>query len=97
MKVGRAKMLQKIVKLYVDAMCLTSKGEKNTIKLTFQKHSHNANPVTDQDNAEKVGELNFVFSCSTCTVAKHQGPYARNQNDRHWSPQTIDHLRLHIN
>ena len=46
--------------------------------------------ATDQENAERTGK-NVL-----CTVAKHQRPYARNQNDRHWSPQTMGHAPLHI-
>ena len=62
--------------------------------MCFQNHSHNANSVTDQDNAQRTGECVLCSRCSR-TVAKHQGPYARNQNDRHWSPQTTGHAHLH--
>ena len=34
--------------------------------------------------------------CVLCslTFAKHQGRYAHDQNDRHWSPQTTRHACL---
>ena len=49
----------------------------------WQKHSHSANRVNDQENTER--------SCvwSSLTVAKHQGPC---QNDRNWLPQTTSHV-----
>ena len=53
--------------------------------------THNANLVTDQENTERPGMCILCF----LTVAKHQGPYAHNQNDRHWPLQTTVHVRLH--
>ena len=63
-----------------------------TCALVWQKHSRNANLVTDQENTERSGKCVWF----SLTVAKHQGPYAQKQHDRHWSPQTTGHAHLHI-
>ena len=53
------------------------------------RETHNANLMADQESTERPGKCIW---CSL-TVAKHQGPYAHNEN---WSPQTTGRARLHI-
>ena len=77
-------------------MCFTSKREERVGKdntcCTWQKCLQSVNLVADQANTERPG----MFVWCSLTVAKHQGPYAHNQNDRHRSPQTTGHVRLHM-
>ena len=85
-----------------DASCFTQKGAKgrkghlrsgNMFSQFEQKHSHNTNLASHQENTKRSEKCVLGF---LTFFAKHQGTYAHHQNDRHWSPQTTGHVRLNV-